>query len=373
MPRLARLLFPPLCAIALLAGCGDEAPAPQPPEVTVVTVEPRDTAITLNFVAQTESSKQVDVRARVGGILEQRLYTEGGVVKQGQVLFRIDPKPYQAAVDAARGALGEAQAQADNARVYFQRAQRLVKTGVLSQQDFDTARANQEQSRAAVEAAKGQLEQQQLNLGYSEVTSPITGIAGRARQNNGTYITPGSNDLLCTVTNLDPIWVNFSVSENDLLRQREEERAGRLLFPSEDMLEVEVVLADGHIYPHRGRIKFREPTFNPQTGTFFVRAELPNPDAELNPGQFVRVNLHGIERLDAILVPQRAVTQGAKSHFVYVVNADNKIEFRAVGVGDWLGDQWFINQGLQAGDRVVVDGAAMLPPGTPVRIVEAGR
>ena len=171
MARSARLLLSILSAIALLAGCGGEQPPPQLPEVTVVTVQPQDTPITLNFVAQTESSKQVDVRARVGGILEQRLYNEGGVVKAGQLLFRIDPKPYQAAVDAARGALGEAQAQNENARVYFERAQRLVKTGVLSRQDFDTARANLDQSRAAVEAAKGQLEQQQLNLGYSEVTS----------------------------------------------------------------------------------------------------------------------------------------------------------------------------------------------------------
>jgi membrane fusion protein (multidrug efflux system) len=220
---------------------------------------------------------------------------------------------------------------------------------------------------AAVVKAGAEVEQARLNLGYTTIYSPVNGFSSYARVQEGAYVNL-QNSLLTYVVQADPIWVNFSVSENDMLKYRGQTEQGQLRVPRNGAYEVEVVLGDGSVFPQRGRITFADAEYNPQTGTFLVRATLPNPGAVLRPGQFVRVHLRGAVRPRAIVVPQRTVQQGAKGHFVWAVTKDGKAEPRPVTVGDWIGNDWFITSGLQAGDKVVVEGGMALRPGEPVRV-----
>jgi membrane fusion protein (multidrug efflux system) len=368
-----RRLFIGLVAIGLLAGCGKkEANGPQtrpPAEVTVITVTPRDTAVGFEYVGQTESSRQVQVVARVNGFLEKQVYREGSLVRVGQVMFRQDARPFQATLDAAKGALGQQQARLQVARSNLERVKPLAAQNALSQKDLDNAIGQEQSAAAAVESAQADVEQAQLNLGYTTIVAPVTGLSSYARVNEGSYIQP-TNSLLTYVQQMDPIYVNFSISENDLLKYRGEERSGQLRLPKKDAYEVQIQLADGSVYPQRGLITFADADFNQQTGTYLLRATLKNPDGALRPGQFVRVRVEGAVRPAAILVPQRAVLQSAQGHFVWIVDPQGKVEPRPVEVGSWHGDDWFINRGLAPGDVVVVDGVLRLGPGAPVKVVE---
>jgi membrane fusion protein (multidrug efflux system) len=220
-------------------------------------------------------------------------------------------------------------------------------------------------------AAQGQVETAQLNLSYTTIKSPLTGLSSFAKQQDGSYVTAGPSGLLTTIYQLDPMWVNFSVSENEMLRYRDQIKKGKLRFPANNDFEVAVVLADGSLFPRVGHIDFANPAFSTQTGTFLVRASFANPEGLLRPGQFVQARVSGSVRPNAILVPQRAVLQGSKSHFVWVVGQDAKGHQRVVEVGEWHGDDWFITDGLKAGERVVVDGAIRVVPDTPLKITEA--
>jgi membrane fusion protein (multidrug efflux system) len=207
-----------------------------------------------------------------------------------------------------------------------------------------------------------------LNLGYTTINSPLRGLSSFAKRQEGSYLTAGEQGLLTTVSQVDPIWVNFSISENELLSYRDQIAKGRLKFPRGENFEVEVVLADGTVFPQRGRISFSAPSFDSQTGTFLVRTELPNPKGQLRPGQFVRARVFGATRPAAMQLPQRAVQDGAKGHYVWVIGPDGKAKQRAVEVGDWIGDDWFISDGLKAGERVVVDGAGRVTPAAPLKV-----
>lgn len=351
-----------------LIACGKkEAPgaAARPPaQVSTITVQPRDVPVDFEYVAQTESSRQVNIQARVAGFLDKRVYTEGGLVREGQPLFLMDPKPLQAQVDQAAAALASTQAAHATAVANLERIKPLAQLNALSQADLDNANGTFLTSKAAVEQSKAALETARLNLSYATITSPVTGVAGSAQQADGTYIS-ASNSLLTTVYVLSPIWVNFSISENVAQTMRDQVKSGKLRVPADGNYKVEVLLVDGSVFPYAGRITFADPSFNSQTGTFQVRASVNNPDGLLRPNQFVRAKIKGAVRPNAVLVPQRAVQQGAKSHFVWLVK-DGKAEYRPVQVGDWLGDDWFITDGLAAGDEVVVDGVLMLAPGAPV-------
>jgi len=356
-------------ALLLVAACAKEEkkPAAQGPvDVTTVTVIARDVPVAATFVAQTQSSQAVNIQARVSGFLDKRVYTEGAVVKAGQVLFQMDPKPFQAQVDGATAALQRNQAAYDVAKANLARIKPLVQQNALSQKDLDDAQGQYEQTGAAVEQAKAQLEEAKLNLSYTTITSPVTGVSSFAAVADGTYL-DAKNAQLTTVSVLTPMWINFSLSENEMERIRNEVRAGQLRMPENREFTVEIELVDGSIFPHRGRITFADPSYNPQTGTFLIRATVDNPDGVLRPNQYVRTRLLGAVRPNAILVPQRAVQQGAKGHFVWVVNKQNQAELRPVVVGDWQGDDWFVSQGLQSGDVVVVDGAIRLAPGASVK------
>ena len=369
-----RWLLTSVIAIGLLAGCGKKegasSPEARPPaEVTVIKVTPRDTAVGFEYVGQTESSRQVEIVARVNGFLEKRVYQEGSLVRAGQVMFRQDPKPFQAALDSAKAALAQQDARLQVARSNLERVKPLAARNALSQKDLDNAIGQDQSAAAAVESAKADVDQAQLNLGYTTIFTPVTGLSSYARVNDGSYIQP-SNSLLTYVQQVDPIYVNFSVSENDMLRVRNEERSGQLRMPKKDAYEVQIQLGDGSVYPQRGLITFADADFNQQTGTFLIRATVKNPDAALRPGQFVRVRVEGFVRPNAILVPQRAVLQGAQGQFVWIVDKDSKVEPRPVEVGSWQGDDWFITRGIAAGDVVVVDGVLRLGPGAPVKVVE---
>ncbi len=358
-----------LAVLILIPGCRKETKtqAPPVPEVSVIKVEPKDTPVSFEFVAQTQSSHQVEIRARVDGFLDRRVYTEGAMVKEGQVLFLMDKKPFQARVDGAAAALARQKASMETARANLERVKPLAAQQALSQKDLDDATGSYEMNAAAVEQAKTDLATAQLNLSYCTISSPVSGIAGAAVQQDGAYIN-ALNSSLTTVAVLSPIWVNFSVSENEMKRYRDQITKGSLRSPRNENYVVEIIQVDGSIFPHTGRITFAAPSYNAQTGTFLLRASVENPEGVLRPNQYVRARLKGAIRPKAVVVPQRAVAQGAKGQFVWVVNREGKAEARPVVAGDWHENDIFISDGLRAGDQVVVDGGLMLRPGEPVKI-----
>jgi membrane fusion protein (multidrug efflux system) len=360
--------------VALVAGCAkkEAPPTPGPLQVTAVTVRPHDTPVQFEFVAQTQSSREVQIQARVEGFLDRRLYREGDMVQAGQPLFQMDRKPFEAELQSAQGQLEQQQARLDVAVINLARVRPLAEKNAVSKKELDDAIGMERSARAAVFAAQGQVRQAALNLGYTTINSPLKGLSSYAKQQEGSYLTVGEQGLLTTVSQIDPIWVNFSVSENQQLSYRDQQNRGQLKFPPNNDFEVEVVLADGSIFPYRGHINFAAPSFSPETGTFLVRTELPNPKGLLRPGQFVRARVIGATRPAAMLVPQRAVQQGAKGHYVWVIGNDGKAKARVVEVGDWYGDDWFITDGLKAGERVVVDGAGRVSPAAPLKVTEPG-
>jgi len=325
----------------------------------------KDVPVVAEYVAQTQSSRLVNIQARVSGFLDKRMYTEGSVVKQGQVLFQMDPKPFKVQLDQARAALAKQAAALETARLNLARIKPLTEQNALSRKDLDDATGQYQSAAAATEQAKAQVETAKLNLSYTTITSPVTGVSSSARQTDGTYINP-QNSLLTTVAVLSPMWVNFSLSENEMQKYRDQVAKGLLRFPKGERFTVEVVLVDGSIHPYTGEITFAEPSYNAQTGTFLIRASVNNPAGILRPNQYVRARLKGSVRPKAILVPQRAVQQGSKGHFVWVVDKENKVEQRPVVVGDWQGDDWFIFEGLKNGEKVVTDGGLTLRPGMSV-------
>jgi membrane fusion protein (multidrug efflux system) len=366
-----------LAAIAAFAaGCSKEAPPPQRPvpEVTVIAVEPRDIAYVPNFVAQTESSQQVNIVARVSGFLDKIAYREGEVVKEGQLLFQLDPKPFQAQLEAARGEMQSQQARFTTAQANLGRVKPLAEQNALSRADLDRAQGEFDSAKAAVFAAEAKVKEAELNLGYATIRSPVNGLASRSLQRQGAFVNAMSESANLTyVAAMDPIWVTFSVSQNLVAKWRDEIAKKLVIEPKNRDYTVEVVLPDGTRFPHIGKINFADPSFSQETGSFMVRAVLPNPKRELRPGMFVTAYVRGALRPGAIVVPQLAVQQGSNGHIVYVVKQDGTAEVRPVVVGDYFGEKEIVvTSGLHAGDRVVVDGVLRVVPGQPVKIVEAG-
>jgi membrane fusion protein (multidrug efflux system) len=362
-----------LVLFGMAAGCSkapEEKSQHRSAEVTVITVEAKDVPVSAEYVAQTQSSRLVNIQARVSGFLDKRVYTEGAMVKEGQTLFLMDQKPFKVQLDQAQAALAKQVAAMETAKANLARVKPLVELDALSKKDLDDATGQYQSYEAAVEQAKAQVETAKLNLSYTVIASPVAGITSFAQQTEGTYINQ-QNSLLTTVAVLSPMWVNFSLSENEMQTGRDQEKKGLLRLPKDKNFVVEVILVDGSLFPHTGRITFADSSFNPQTGTFLIRASVDNPKGILLPNQYVRVRLKGAIRPKAILVPQRAIQQGSKGHFVWVVDKDGKAESRPVVVGNWSGDEWFVFEGLHAGERVVVDGALMLSPGMPLTIKQA--
>jgi membrane fusion protein (multidrug efflux system) len=356
-------------ASTLLVGCGKapEKPAPAPLDVTTMVITPSDVPVAAEYVAQTQSSQAVNIQARVSGFLDERTYVEGSVVKTGQVLFRMDPKPFQAQVDGAKAALQRNQASLQVATANLNRTRPLAQLNALSQKDLDNAQGQYEQAAAAVAQAQAQLESAELDLSYTVIRSPVDGISSYAAVADGTYVN-AQNSQLTTVSVLSPMWVNFSLSENEFQRIENDVKAGTLVLPKDRNMTVEIEQPDGSIFPYTGKITFADPSYNPQTGTFLIRATVDNPDGTLRPNQYVRARLKGALRPNAILVPQGAVQQGGQGHFVWLVDKDGKAQQRPVNVGDWYQNSWFINEGLHPGDQLVVDGGQRLSSGATVTV-----
>jgi len=370
-------VFLVFATIFILAGCSKEESAAQQrpaPEVTVMTVTPRDIPYTPSFVAQTESSRMVDIVGRVSGFLDRIAYQEGELVKEGQLLFQLDPKPFKAQLDAARGELQAQQARFKTADSNLKRVKPLTEQNALSQADLDRAQGEYDAAKAAVFAASAKVKETELNLGYTTIRSPVTGLASRALQREGAFVNAMTETAKLTyVAATDPIWVTFSVSQNQLARMREENQKGLVIQPENLDYEVVLVLPNGEPFAERGKINFADPSFSQDTGSFMARAVLPNPKRELRPGMFVMAHLKGALRPNAVVVPRFSVQQGSHGHVVYVIKPDDTAEIRPVVIGDYEGDKDIvILTGLQAGDRVVVDGALKVVPGQPVKIVASG-
>jgi membrane fusion protein (multidrug efflux system) len=363
-----------LLAAAMLGACEKPAPPPQrpAPQVTVVTVTPQTIPFEVTFVAQTESSRQVDIVARVSGFLDKIAYREGELVKAGQLLFQVDPKPFQAQLAAAKGELLAQQARHATAAANLKRIKPLAQQNALPQSDLDKAQGEFDASKAAEFSAQAKVTEAELNLGYTTIRSPVTGLASRSLQREGAYLNSLSDTARLTyVAAIDPIWVNFSVSQNQVAKTKNLTDKGRLIPPKDRDYEIELEMTDGSVYPHTGRINFADPSFSQDTGAFLVRAVLPNPKQLLRPGMFVTARVKGAVRPDAIVVPQLAVQQGSNGHLVYVVKVDGTAEVRPVVVGDYYGTRDIvIMTGLRAGDRVIAEGVLKVVPGRPVKIVE---
>jgi len=372
-PRL-RIMLP--VALALLAaGCkpaGGPPPFP-PPVVTVEVVEPKDVPVTYEYVAQTAGYREVEVRARVTGILLKRNYKEGAAVRKGESLFTIDPAPFQATLARAEADLSVAEARLAQAKREATRLRPVIAAKAASQKEMDDAVSAEQVADAEVKSARARVNEARLNLDFTRVESPISGITSRAAVSEGALVS-GPNVLLTTVTQTDPMYVIFGIPDREFLAMRRDIEAGRLKIPDGGRFKAAVKLGDGSLYGKTGAVNFSDVRVNTQTGTSEARAEFANPGNFLRAGEFSRVVLSGAVRPGAIVVPQRAIMESPKGKYVFVVNTEGKSEIRPIAAGDWSGDSWIINTGLKPGDRVVVDGVAklsLMPPGVPVKIADS--
>ncbi len=369
--RLVPLLLPVLLML-VMAGCNPPAGGPPgggmpPASVSVITIEPRDVPVRYEYVAQTAGYREVEVRARVTGILQQRNYREGAAVNKGQPLFTIDAAPFQVALAKAEADLSVAEVRLAQAKRELARLKPVLEARAISQKEMDDSASAEQVAGAEVQSARARVNEARLNLSYTRVESPISGIASRAAVSEGALIS-GPNVLLTTVTQTDPMYVVFGISDREHLALRRDVELGQLKLPAERKFQARVKLSDGSLYDGVGALNFTDVRVNTQTGTSESRAEFSNKNNMLRSGEFVRIVLEGALRPGAIVVPQRAVLESPKGKFVYVVGADNKAEARPVEAGAWAEDGWVIHSGLKSGERVIVDGVMKIGPGAPVQI-----
>jgi membrane fusion protein (multidrug efflux system) len=332
-----------LAALAVaMAGCGqpaaqDVAHQPPPPEVNVVTVQARDIPVTSEYAGHTEGVREVEVRSRVTGILLKRNFTEGARVAAGQSLFSIDPAPFQATLARTEAELARAEARLAQAKREVSRVQSLIRENFVSQKALDDAVSAEEIAAADVKAARAQMTQARLDLEYTRVEAPISGVTARSLMSEGSLV-EAQQTLLTTITQVDPIYVIFGIPETEYLQRQRDVAAGHVSLPTDHTLEVQVKLSDGTLYPRSGRLDFADARVNPQTGSIEARATIPNDGQLLRPGQFVRAIVEDGVRPAALAVPQRAVLEGPSGKMVLLVNAEGKVEPRPVQIGEWVGE-----------------------------------
>jgi membrane fusion protein (multidrug efflux system) len=353
------------------AGAGAPGGGMPPPAVGVVTTALQPVPLQSELPGRVEAQRVAQVRARVTGVVHKRLFTEGSDVKEGQPLYLIDPAPYQAAADSARATLAKAQANLTQATAQAQRAKPLAEARAISEQDYVNAQAAQQQAQADVAAAKAALRTAELNLGYATVRAPIAGRIGRAAVTEGALVSAAEATLLATVQQAGSVYVNFTQSAAEVLSLRKAVSAGKLQPGAAGAaVPVSLVLDDGTVLAQRGRLLFRDLTVDPSSGQVTLRAEVPNADGLLLPGQYVRVRLAQAVMPAAILLPQQAVQRSAQGDSVLVVGADGKPQSRPVTVGPAQGNQWVVLDGLKPGEQVIADGfQKMFVPGAPVKPV----
>jgi membrane fusion protein (multidrug efflux system) len=349
---------------ALVVACGKEAPPPPPPiPVQVSAVASRDVPVMAEFTGEVRGAEDVQVMARVAGFLQEQAYREGELVKKGDLLFVIDPKPYEAAVSQARAAVAEAQAMLTRATVQVNRLRPLAAQNAVSQQDLDNAVASEAGSKAALEGAQAQLEKAQLDLGYTRVTSPIDGVAGLRNIDLGTYVGAPQPTVLTVVSRINPIRFDFGIAESEYLALVRDATPETRRQRRNDL---QLVLADGTVFSEAGRVTVVGRGVDPTTGTLPIQAEFPNPQGVLRPGQFARIRVPLRIEKNAVVVPQRAVQELQGTYNVAVVNADSTIEIRPVQVTHRVGGEWVVGSGLTAGERIVVEGLQKVRAGAKV-------
>jgi membrane fusion protein (multidrug efflux system) len=373
-PRLTGVFLIVILAV-MLAACGKKPADGQghgggmpPAVVAVAEVKPRTVPVEFEFPAQTAGSREVEVRSRVAGILLKRNFEEGEPVRAGQSLYSLDDAPFEAAAARAEADVTVAEARLAQARRNAARMKPLFEAKAASQKDYDDAASAEEVAVADVKSARARLAEARLNLGYTKVVSPVSGVTSRSLKSEGSLI-PGPAELLTTVSQVDPIYVNFGLSESEQSRIKSDAAAGKLVLPKDNRFEVAIRFEDGKTFARSGRLAFTDARVNTQTGTSDARAEIPNPGGQVRPGQFVRVILKGAHRPDALTVPQRAVMEGPQGKLVYLLGPENKAVPKPVTVGEWVGgNEWIITSGLNPGDKVIVDGLMKVFPGAQVQV-----
>jgi membrane fusion protein (multidrug efflux system) len=365
--RFGLVVGPTLVLILSLAGCkrNDPPPAPPPSEVSVIQVAPGPVTVYDEYVAQTQAPDTIEIRSQVTGLLERQVFTDGAQVKKGDVLYVIDQRPFEAQLAQAKASLAQAEANLVNAKQNLARNSRLIAQKAVSQQDYDTAVAQERSSTALVEAQKALLRNTELNLEFATLRAPRGGFMSSSLVKPGSLIT-AQQTLMTTLYSSDPMWVNFSISEDKFL-----ELQTKLKHPPGEQPDTappfHIRLADGTDYTLPGKLNFVDATIDQKSGTLQVRVSVPNPNRQLRPGLFVRVIVAAFENPGAIRIPQQAVQelQGLKS--VYVVNTENKAEARQIVASYRLGNEWVVDSGLKPGDRVVVEGIGKIRAGAPVK------
>ncbi|MGJ4804711.1 efflux RND transporter periplasmic adaptor subunit [Luteimonas sp. SDU82] len=355
--------LPLVLSLCLLAACGgEEAPAqPPPPEVGVIEARAANLPLTREIGGRLAGFRSADVRARVPGVLQKRVYEEGSDVKEGDVLFLIDPAPLQAALGTAQASLAQAQANFANAKANADRARRLAPTEFISRSDLDNALATERSAEASVQAGRAAVESARINLGYATVRAPISGRAGKQQVTEGALVGQGTATLLTTVDQVDPLYANFSIGVGEL----EQIRRARAAADTEST--VEVVLADGSAYEHAGTLDFSGDIVDPSTGAISMRALIPNPDGRLLPGTYVTLRARLGQMQGVYAIPQAAVQRDAKSAYVLVVGGDGNVVRRDVTLDSAEGGNWIVTAGLQDGEQVIVSGLQKVQEGAPAK------
>ncbi|WP_305884244.1 efflux RND transporter periplasmic adaptor subunit [Microbulbifer okhotskensis] len=357
-----------LAASALMAGCSEETSAPpgMAPQVTVVTLEFEPVTLTRELPGRTSPFKVAEVRPQVNGIIKQQLFREGGRVDANQPLYQLDDALYRAEVDSNRAKLQRASAAMNIARLKAQRTAGLVKNGAVSKQENDAAEADLQEARADVAAARAELQRAEIQLDYAQITSPITGRIGKSSVTQGALVTANQAGTLATVQQLDPIYVDVTQSAAELVNLRRALQAGTLADATH--LPVQILLEDGSDFEHPGKLAFAEASVDPSTGSVLLRVVVPNPDNMLLPGMYVRAIVGSGIRDKAILVPQQGIARDPKGNTsAMVISEENIVAQRSVRVSRTIGNRWLVEEGLQAGDRVVVAGLQKIRPGAPVQ------
>lgn len=362
----------------MIGGCGKKAGENMPPqagslEVGVVVVQPQRVTLSTELSGRTVPQQIAEVRPQVGGIIQKRVFTEGTDVEAGQVLYQIDPATYQAALGSASAAMAKAEANLDAARLKEQRKSELLKTSMVSQQEYDDAHAALKQAEADVALTGASVEIARINLAFTNVKAPVSGRIGRSSVSEGALVTASQPAALATIQQLDPMYVDVTQSTVEMLKLRQNLASGILDKGGSAQAPVKLLLEDGSAYPLAGTLKFSEVTVDQNTGSVTLRAVFPNPDKTLLPGMFVRAILEEGVNQSAILVPQRGVTRNPKGDaVVMVVGAEEKVEPRVIRVVRTVGENWLVSDGLKAGDRVILEGIQRARPGTPVKAVPFG-
>ncbi|MEW6658747.1 MAG: efflux RND transporter periplasmic adaptor subunit [Thermodesulfobacteriota bacterium] len=361
-----------MALMILVGGCGrgQGQQALPPPEVATVTIQPLQVELTTELPGRTSPYLVAEIRPQVNGIIKKRLFQEGSDVKAGQLLYQIDPAPFQVALDTARASLGKAQANLPSIRLKTQRYKELLADKAVSQQDYDDAAAARGQAQAEVAYWQAQVEAARINLGYTRVTAPISGRIGKSSVTDGALVTAYQAASLATIQQLNPIYVDVSQSSAELLRLKRHLEAGRLSAASKNGRKVCILLEDGNLCPQAGTLQFRDVTVDPATGSFTLRIVVPNPQHLLLPGMFVRASVQEGIATEAILVPQQGVNRNPKGEpFALIVDEDGKVQMRMLKLNRAIGDQWLVSSGLQTGERVIVEGLMKVRPGAAVKAI----